>query len=186
LLLAPTLGVVDDSPAVEEVNILRDDLSALAWAVEHVLNGTNDRPVDAYEAYLSRIATNPPPAPVPLAGDPPILYTVETTVPDNWIPLVPVRTPAGALYFRRGTVDVPTATGIIKLQARASLLQPGTPFFVTDRIVSRVGATASINMRRTRAKDGSTSVWRARRSGPGRGPGWSGLRYDFIRQFGVP
>jgi hypothetical protein len=183
ILLASTLGVVDDSPSLETVHMLRDDLAAMAWAVEHALHGTNDRAVDAYDAYLGRIAADPPPLPTPQQGDPPIYYQLETRVPDNWIPLVPVRTPAGALYFRRGTIDIPTSHGIEKLVARASLLEPGVPFFLTDRIVSRAGTSASINHRRTRSSNGATYLWRAKRSGPGTGEGWSGLRYDFIDQF---
>lgn len=36
-------------------------------------------------------------------------------------------------------------------------------------------------LRRTRWTDGSTLVWMARQAGPGRGPGSSGLRFDFLR-----
>lgn len=67
-----------------------------------------------------------------------------------------------------------------------TLLEPGTPFFLTDHVVSRTGTAASVNMRRTRSRDGATHMWRAKRSGPGGGPGWSGLRYDFIQSFPPP
>ena len=63
IAMAPTLGVVDDADALEEVLFLRDDLAAMAWAVEHQLQGDLDSPLDAYELYLQRIKADPPPPP---------------------------------------------------------------------------------------------------------------------------
>jgi hypothetical protein len=63
LMMAPTLGVVDDGPGLGTVSVLGDDLAAMAWAVEHSLHGTTDRAVDAYDAFLARVAADPPPVP---------------------------------------------------------------------------------------------------------------------------
>ena len=96
ILMAPTLGVTTDAPAIEEVAFLRDDIAAMAWAVENTLQGDLDAPVDAYQMYLQRLAANPPPPPPrATAGAPPIYYTLEQPPPDNWIPMVPVQTPSG-------------------------------------------------------------------------------------------
>jgi hypothetical protein len=182
IALAPTLGVVDDADALEEVFFLRDDLAAMAWAVEHRLQGDMDAPLDAYELYLRRIKNDPPPPPpVAQAGGPKIYYTLETVVPDNWIPLVPVRSPQGELFLRRGTMEIPTAGGFVNLKAHALVLEPQHPFFVADRTVSRAGVLVDRYFRRTRSSDGSTFVWMARKSAQGRGPGWSGLRFDIVR-----
>jgi hypothetical protein len=106
ILMAPTLGVVSDAAAIEEVLFLRDDMAAMAWAVENQLQGDLDAPVDAYQMYLQRIAQNPAaPPPTATAGGPQIYYTLEKPVPDNWIPMVPVQTPPGALYLRRGIME---------------------------------------------------------------------------------
>jgi hypothetical protein len=115
------------------------------------------------------------------ADGPGVYYTVEIPVPDNWIPMVSVQTPEGALYLRRGTMAIPTTDGILNVTARAQLLQPGQPFFVTDHVVSRVGLAADRYFRRTRGSDGTTFLWMARCTGPGTGPGWSGLRFDAVR-----
>jgi hypothetical protein len=182
IVMAPTLGVVDDADALEEVLFLRDDMAALAWAVEHQLHGDLDAPVDAYEMYLRRIKADPPPAPpVATPGGPQIYYTLETVVPDNWIPMIPVQTPQGALYLRRGTMEIPTSSGFVKLKARALILEPTHPFFVADRVILRSGVQVDRYFRRTRSSDGTTFVWMARKSGQGRGPGWSGLRFDIVR-----
>jgi hypothetical protein len=107
IMIAPTLGVTDEGLALETVNFLRDDMAAMAWAVEHELHGTVDAPIDAHQSYLARIAADPIPKPTPQPGDPAIFYTLESAVADNWIPLVPVLTANGQMLFRRGILDRP-------------------------------------------------------------------------------
>jgi hypothetical protein len=130
IVLAPTLGVVEEGPALEEVQFLRDDMAAMAWAVENQLQGDLDAPVDGHEAYLRWLQLNPAP---------------------------------------------------VMVTARALLLEPGQPFFLADQVVPRSGVIADRYFRRTRASDGSTYLWLARKSGPGQGPGWSGLRFDTLQ-----
>lgn len=178
ITMAPTLGIAADGDAIEEVVFLRDDQAAMAWAVEHQLQGDLDSPIDAYETYLQKAAT--PPAP-PQDSDVKAYYTLEIPPPDNWIPMVPVQSPQNELYLRRGTMKVPANGGFYLLKARAVLLEPQHAFVVADRIIPRAGVLADRYFRRTRSSDGSTLVWLARRSGPGRGPGWSGLRFDIVQ-----
>ena len=64
IVLAPTLGLTDDADPVEEVLFLRDNMAALAWAVELTLHGSLDLPVDGYEQYLARLRLD-------LLGQPP-------------------------------------------------------------------------------------------------------------------
>jgi hypothetical protein len=180
ILMAPTLGLTMDAAAIEEVLFLRDDMAAMAWAVENQLQDGLDAPVNAYQMYLQRIAKNPPPPPpVATAGGPQIYYTLETPVPDNWIPMVPVQTPQGALYLRRGIME--SGSPSANLQARALVLEPQHPFFVADRNVPRSGVQVERYFRYTRSSDGSVFLWLARKSGQGRGSGWSGLRFDIVR-----
>jgi hypothetical protein len=95
IVMVPTLGVVDDGDAIEEVLFLRDDMAAMAWAVEHQLQGDLDSPLDAYDLYQQRTkADPPPPPPVATANGPQVYYTLETPPPDNWIPMVSVRSPS--------------------------------------------------------------------------------------------
>jgi hypothetical protein len=182
IAMAPTLGVVDDADAIEEVLFLRDDQAAMAWAVEHQLQGDLDSPINAYETYLVRLRQQPLPAP-PQAqtGGPQIYYTLETPVPDNWVPMVPVQSPQGELFLRRGTMEIPAGGGTFELlKARAVLLEPQHAFLVADRVISRAGLLADRYLRRTRSSDGSTYLWLARKTGLGTGPGWSGLRFDIV------
>lgn len=186
IMMAPTLGVTDDADPLEEVLFLRDDMAAMAWAIEHRLPSELDSATDAYALYQQRLKDNPPPAPLPIvAGGPAITYTLETPPPDNWIPMVPVLSPANELYLRRGTMEIPTQDGFIKLQARGVILEPQHPFFVTDRAVPRSGTQVDRYFRYTRSSDGTIFVWLARRSGQGRGSGWSGLRFDLVQKLGA-
>jgi hypothetical protein len=98
--------------------------------------------------------------------------------------MVPVQTPAGALFLRRGTMPIPTSGGLLELTARALVLEPGQPFFIADRTLLRSGINVTRYFRRTRSSDGSTYVWMARQSGPGKGPGWSGLAFDLVSSVG--
>jgi len=187
ILMAPTLGIVNNGDAIEQVRFLRDDMAALAWAVEHQLQGDLDSAVDAYQMYLQRIEGDPPPPPpVATPGGPKIYYTLETSVPDNWIPMVPVKSPQGELFLRRGTMEIATPTGFTNLKARAAILEPQHPFFVADRVVSRAGDQVDRYFRYTRSSDGTIFVWMARKSGLGRGEGWSGLRFDIVRDLAQP
>ena len=95
--------------------------------------------------------------------------------------MVPVQTPQGALYLRRGIMELPTTSGIVTVTARALLLDPGQPFFVADHIIPRSGILADRYFRRARSSDGNTYLWLARKTSAGTGPGWSGLRFDIVQ-----
>lgn len=187
LLMAPTLGVTAEGDDLEEVLFLRDEMGAMAWAVEHRLHGDLDAMVDAHERYVERLkADPPPPPPVAVADGPKVGYTLEVPVPDNWIPLVPVKSPQGELFLRRGTMLVPTAAGFNNIKARARVLEPEHPFFVADRVVPRSGVLVDRSFRATRSADGTTFLWLARRAGRGKGGGWSGLRFDLVEKLAPP
>ena len=187
LFLPPVLGAVLDGPVLEEVLFLRDEMAAMGWAVEQQIQGPMDQAVDGYEAWRLRLIADPPPAVRPaVPGGPPVYYLLETTVPDNWIPLVPVLSPAGDLFFRRGLIERPSAAGPVPVLARSVILDPGQPFFVYDQSVPRAGADVTRRFRRARWTGGATQTWLARATRPGRGPGWSGLAFDLVAEAGQP
>jgi hypothetical protein len=181
ILMAPTLGIVDDGDALEQIRFLRDDMAALVWAVEHQLQGDLDSAVDAHESYLQHIQAAQPPGPPKAApGGPKTYYTLGTPVPDNWIPMIPVKSTQGELLLRRGTI------ALSQQKARAVILEPQHPFYVADRVVSRAGDQVDRYFRYTRSTDGTIFVWMARKSRVGCGEGWSGLRFDIVRDLASP
>ena len=168
IVVAPALGLADDADPLEYVTFLRDNMAALAWAVENTLHGELD--------LLGQPAQ-------PAPGDPAISYSLEYPVPDNWIPLIPVLTAGDELVLRRGTMDIPGPGGtVVQLEPHSSILTPGTPFYLTERVVAPAGVAVRKYLRRTRDVDGTTYAWTGRLTTPGAGPGWSGLKYDFLRQ----
>jgi hypothetical protein len=179
LMLAPTLGRVQDGDPIEDVTFLRDEMAAMGWAVEQKVPGELDTALDRHEAYFARLAAEPPaPTPVPPGpDDPQIRYLVGTTVPDHWIPLVPVTSTERSFLFRRGVMRQPGAEG-----AQGELLGPGRPFYLAEEALPRAGVEVTRAFRRARWTDGSTVVWLARKTEPGRGPGWSGLAFDVVER----
>jgi hypothetical protein len=178
LLLPPSLGVVMEGAPLEDVLFLRDDMAAMAWAVEHRLQGPLDAPLDALQLAFEHDAAYPePPLPVQAPGGPKQTYVLQTSVPDNWIPMVSVVSPSGARYLRRGILVRP---GRGDVHAAAELLEPERPLFVADESVPREGAEVLRYFRRIRWSDGSTTTWLAHQARPGRGPGWSGLAFDLV------
>src|SRR5439155_18100229 len=87
LLLPPIIAAAAESDPVEEVEFQRDDMAAMAWAIEAVIEGQSGRALRRQEAY-QRTHQQPVPG---AAGA--LAYRLVTEVPDYWIPLVPVTTP---------------------------------------------------------------------------------------------
>jgi hypothetical protein len=109
------------------------------------------------------------------------------TTGSRWCPCYLPRTNStyGAERWKFLQMEIPTQDGFIKLQARGAILEPQHPFFVTDRAVPRSGTQVDRYFRYTRSSDGTIFVWLARRSGQGRGSGWSGLRFDLVQKLGA-
>src|ERR1051326_7156707 len=98
--------------------------------------------------------------------------------------MVPVVSNQGAPFLRRGTLKVPdpdNPADLVNLKAHARVLEPEHPFYVVDHAVPRSGLRVKRYFRFTRSFYGTTHLWQARQSGLGRGPGWSGLRFDLVR-----
>ena len=179
IMMAPRCGAVMEGPPLEDVYFLRDDMAAMSSAVEHQLQGPADAPVDALQLAFEFGAAFPePPPPTRTPGGPAQTYVLERIPPANWIPMVPIVTPAGARYFRRGVLVRPAYGDV---HAYANVLDPAHPFFVADEAIPREGAEVTRYFRRTRWIDGSALTWLAHRTRPGHGPGWSGLAFDDVQ-----
>ncbi|MBL8527382.1 MAG: hypothetical protein JNL68_06830, partial [Burkholderiales bacterium] len=109
-------------------------------------------------------------------------YRLSTTVPDYWLPLVPVRIdPARPdIRLRRGRVLLDRDGQPVTPGALGRVLEPATPLSLYEEEVPRAGARVTRAWQYARWVDGSTHLWIGRRKGPGRGEGWSGLRFDVV------
>ena len=178
--MAPT-GVVTDDDDVEQVQFLRDDMAAMAWAMEHRLQGDLDLFVDAHERYLDRLSTTR--LHLRLTRPAARRSSIRSNLPARQLD----SDGSGALPARR-IVPPPRHDGdshrdglFDKIKARAARARTRASLLVADRIVSRSGIMVRRYFRYTRSSDGTIFLWSARQSEQGRGTGWSGLRFDLVR-----
>jgi hypothetical protein len=178
-LLPPSaLRTTLDGPDLEEVRFLRDEQANLVWAVEAITEDGTGRPLPGNQ----RAAAVPDPEPP--AGTGGLHYRLQTTVPVNWIPFLPVQ-----LDDTRRAVALERAAkqrdidGVLTAVAPAGrVLRPDglDVYRIPEEEVPRSGTRVLRAVRRTRWLDGSTQLWTARRRRAGQGGAASGLRYDVV------
>jgi len=175
--LPPVLGPMLESQPMEDLSLLRDEMANVAWAVERVVESPAGRPLDRHEAYQETLAAQPSPPAAGSDGDP-LIYRLGTTVPDYWIPLLPVKD-GTALRLKRGVLPAFGEGGIQGLQLpKGRLLEPNRELLLYEEEVPREGARVTRTYQYARWIDGSTHLWIGRRKSPGRGEGSSGLQFD--------
>ncbi|GAA2705177.1 hypothetical protein GCM10010429_13550 [Micromonospora olivasterospora] len=190
LVLPATAAQTLDSEPVEEVRLGRDEMANLAWAVERTVTGATGRPIDR-TAQVGRAAVPPRPPVDEASGTVPALsYSFATSVPENWVPLIPGPTQdrPDVVRLRRVPLQQPSrqgppvaVTGFSRLldwrwRADGELVE----FAVPEEEVPRAGARVLRQWQLARWSDGSVHLWlgRARRAGTGELS--SGLRYDTV------
>src|SRR5262245_9623497 len=173
LLVAPTAAPLE-GPAVEKLAVVRDEGANLAWGIERTVESPLGTPVD--RDLGGRRAT-----PERRHAGKARRYMLESLVPPNWIPLVPVVRAGRRQYeFRRGrmsqwaTLPTTAAPGV-----RGTLMgAPGQ--VVREEEVPASGLVVTRRWQLARGSDGRIVLWMGRRKAPGAGTARSGLRYDLI------
>lgn len=175
LLLAPVLAGATDGEAIEELLLLRDEMANLGWAVERVVEGGDGRPRNRafeYASSVSAAAQESPDSPAPL------IYRLQTEVPDHWIPLVPTKSASGETVLTRGTLLMQDGSRR-PITALGRLLEPTvSPWSLHQEEVPRAGLRIARIPATARWTNGTAMAWIARRIGPGGGEGSSGLSFD--------
>ncbi len=202
LCLLPTVPKVQEGRPLEEVLLLRDEVANLVWGVEATvpLAGGGGKPgaeaaretLAWFRADLERRVgagtTVPAPPPATTAA---IRYQVMNTVPENWIPFIPVHVPGSVREVQlqraalprilEGDPDDPQ-----RVRPRTALLRQGLdgaqaqPLFLHEEEVPRAGVRVTQSFQRTRWRDGRVWVWLGARKQTGRGEGASGLAFDRV------
>jgi hypothetical protein len=201
LLVPPSAQKVTEGSPVEEVMLVRDEMANMVWAIERTiaLPSGEAKPGRTAAFELRRFfeqdlerRLGAPPEPPPPAADAKIRYQVMTSVPENWIPMIPVHMDPGdsrevqlqraaMLRILTGDPDLP-----VPVRPRTSLLRQGldeatqSPYFLHEEEVPRAGVRVTKAFQRTRWRDGRAWVWLAVRKQTGRGEGSSGLAFDRI------
>lgn len=201
LLLLPTVAKIQESKPLEEVLFIRDEMANMVWGVETIVpmvTGWGKSGFEAaaeYHTLLQKIMSDkvvvvptPPPA---RDGDEEakIRYEVMNTVPENWIPFIPVHVKDNNREVQLQRAAMPrilegNPARPDKIRPRTSLLQEGLadrkPYFIHEEEVPRSGIRVSQSYQRTRWHGGQVFVWWGVRKTTGRGEGSSGLGFDRI------
>jgi len=197
LLLPSSTPKIQEGPPLEEIALMRDEMANMVWAIEKKVPLPDGRSKPGFEAAtetrrlferLAGIAPNPVPEPEWRAL---IRYLAMNTVPENWIPFIPVHDVgsnrqvrlqrAAMLRLLKGE-DKPA-----RVQPRTNLLREGLeekptkqPYFIHEEEVPRAGIQVSQAFQRTRWYGGKVFTWLGVRKTTGRGEGSSGLGFDRI------
>jgi hypothetical protein len=172
LFLPPVLGTSLESPPIEEVLFLRDEMANMAWAVEHIVESPLGRPLNRFEAFQEerrRREIAEPSSTAPRSG--PLEYRLASSVPPYWVPLIPFHTQSKKkrdIELRLGSLTQPLGHLLVKSLA------------LNEEEVPREGARVTRAYQYARWIDGSIHLWVGRRKWPGRGEGSSGLRFDTV------
>ena len=180
-LLPSTAAVaIQQGALIEDVRWIRDPMANMAWAIERQTEGGVGQPRIGNERDVAGLKMLPPPT-----GSVPLLYQIETRVPLNWIPFLPVSVnpikveialQLGAML--PPDIDPKPVRPVGRILHSTNLQPPTEPYTLREEEVSRAGVQVSRVLARARWLDGSTHLWIARRKAGGQGEGSSGLKFD--------
>ena len=175
LFLAPALTTTVESPAIEQVQFIRDEMANMVWAIEQrVASRLGEGIVVASRSATTTATTTPAPM---------TRYILGTSVPEHWRPFVPVHVPGSIRSIRLQRARLP---GPVR-EPKAEILRVQDAdghYFIEEEEVPRAGRIVRRSYQRARWHDGKTFLWVGRDSRTGRGEGSSGLVFDHIVERG--
>lgn len=168
-----------ESEPIEQVNFMRDEMANMVWAVEDWIPDATGMGINGNDA-----ADKTGILPEPIVGSPAsIRYVLGTTVPENWIPFLPVHEPGSVqqIQFQRAAMPKLGSPPRDVIKAKGVMLnEVEPPYFVNEEDVPNAGTLIKRRWQRTRWFNGRTYVWIGRSRETGRGQGSSNLRFDQI------
>lgn len=202
LLILPTVEKIQEGKPLEEVIFIRDEVANMVWAIEKkipLITGTPKNGAEAahelnkfYQKILDTEIGSGLVIPDPIEYKAAIRYEIMNSVPENWIPFIPVHVPGSVREVQLQRASMPRilkndAPGNAKkIKPRTQLLREGldvlpvAPYFVHEEEVPRAGVRVYQSYQRTRWYNGKVVTWYGSRKQTGRGEGHSGLAFDQI------
>ncbi|SFF10878.1 hypothetical protein [Nitrosomonas sp. Nm166] len=197
LLLLPTNPKIQESKPLEEACLVRDEMANMVWAIETQVPLASGEAKSGREAALElhnhykRIIAGEGPAPVvpTIENNATIRYQLLNSVPENWIPFIPVHVPGSNRQVQLQRASMPRliegdTQPIQKVKPRTDLLRHGLDvgqsYFLHEEEVPRAGICVSQSYQRTRWTNGRVYNWYGTRKRTGRGEASSGLAFDQI------
>lgn len=201
LIIPPVVNKLQESQPIEAVNFIRDEMANMVWGIETIVPDGLGKGMDGFEAatqsvnYLTSLATPVPPV-MGVDNDATIKYTIANTVPENWIPFIPVKSGTSLtnreIKLQRAAMPrLIEGLPVTRVRPRTNLLQEGVTglgepgeswahYYVHEEEVPRSGTIVTRTWQRTRMENGEVVTWLGRRKSNGRGEGASGLAFDII------
>jgi hypothetical protein len=203
LLMLPTVPKVQEGPPLEECTLVRDEMANMVWGVETTvplplgLGRSGSGAAAETSDFYRRLLGSPVPIAAPLQNDATVRYEVMNSVPENWIPFIPVHVAGDNREIQIQRASMPriienAVAAIEKVKPRTSLLRqgleaiPAAPYFIYEEEVPRAGARVGQAYQRTRWTDGRVVIWLGARKHVGRGEGSSGLQFDQLVEVRKP
>jgi hypothetical protein len=194
LALLPTVPKIQEGKPFEEFAMLRDEMANMVWGVETRIPSPSGGSLNGREAafetrrFFEELAGLTPQPPEEYKAN--IRYEVMNSVPENWIPFVPVHKEGSnsAIHLQRSSMlrFIEGDPNAPKIKPRTDLLregldqQPVKVFFIEEEEVPRSGIHVSQSFQRTRWYAGKVFTWLGVRKRTGRGEGSSGLAFDRV------
>lgn len=196
IFIPPVVDRLQESKPIELVKLIRDEMANMVWGVESRILLDSGEVKDGFEAatevinYLKRTYSTDETEEEPTIPESvKIKYRLMSSVPENWIPFIPVKmdkdTPINReIQLQRAAMlrtlfkdsDPPKIiprTDILRYNVEGS-------YFIHEEEVPRAGVQVSRTYQRARWYNGRVCVWLGRRKRTGKGEGSSGLRFDQI------
>ncbi|WP_417370440.1 hypothetical protein [Gelidibacter japonicus] len=202
LLILPTVEKILEGKPLEEVLFIRDEVANMVWAIEKKIplpTGSGKHGGEAafelhkfYQKILNNEIGDGIVIPDDIEFKANIRYQIMNTVPENWIPFIPVHVDGSSREVQLQRASMPRilendAPGNAqKIKPRTQLVREGLEkdpveaYFIHEEEIPRAGIRAYQTFQRTRWYDGKVVNWFGARKQTGRGEGHSGLAFDQI------
>lgn len=179
------------SRPVEQVSFRREEATNLVWAVESIVSDGFAGGLDGADAAAQVVETLrrlvPAASPAAGAAGPAYAYQLAGSVPENWLPFVPISDEAtGLTVLEQGALlrqGFDPAGPDAVVQPRTALLQlhPNAPYRLHEHEIPPTGVRVDGNCYRVRWYDGRTVLWLGRRRATAQPGGSSGMAFDRLK-----
>ncbi len=202
LVVLPTVEKIQQGKPLEEVFFLRDEVANMVWAIEKKIPLPTGSPTQGseaadelhgfYQKILDRLIQSDSGEEFKPEYQAKIRYEIMNSVPENWIPFIPVRIPGSNREIQLQRASMPRILKNAnpgeaeKVKPRTQLLREGLdhltvePYFIHEEEVPRAGLRVFQNFQRARWYNGKVVNWFGAGKQTGRGQGHSGLAFDRI------
>ncbi|SMO33323.1 hypothetical protein SAMN06265379_10198 [Saccharicrinis carchari] len=194
-VVLPTSRKVQEGKPLEEIFLLRDEIANMVWGVESVVplpTGKGHRGKEVgYElkAKLQQLIGDVVPPDTLTDNLAKIRFRVVNSVPENWIPFMPVHIDGQKRQIQLQRAAMPRILENDdrvpkKVEPKTSLLRhgleksPKETYRLNENEVGRSGTRIKKNFQRTRWHNGEVYNWVGIKKENGRGEGSSGLAFD--------